>query len=233
VAGWSERADPDLRPQHADVDVFGRYDFRWKGCKAVVPMAGRHAVSNALLALAVADLLGVSPKDAVRGLATAKTGAMRGEARPIGGLTVIIDCYNANPQSVRASLDVLEDHGGVARRVAVLGTMLELGDATDRLHREVFQDALRRDLDLVVATGAFGAAAQALGHAADDRVIATATWRAAYPALKDRLAGDEVVLLKASRGIALEGIVAMLERDFAGSTGASGAHGAGPAAVEA
>ena len=67
VAGWSERADEDLRPQAADVDVFGRYEFQWRGQKVAVPLMGRHAVVDTMLALAIADLLGVSPKDAALG----------------------------------------------------------------------------------------------------------------------------------------------------------------------
>ncbi len=220
VAGWSQRADAELRPGHPEMDVFGRYEFQWKGCKVVAPMAGRHAVSNALIALAIADLLGVSPRDAVRGLSMAEAGSMRGEIRRIGELTVIVDCYNANPQSVRASLDVLQHQGAVARRVAVLGTMLELGSASDELHRDVLGDVFARDIDLVVATGAFGAAADALGQAHSARVITADEWPDAYPELREWLHGDEVVLLKASRGVALEGIVAMLESDFSGTPGA-------------
>jgi UDP-N-acetylmuramoyl-tripeptide--D-alanyl-D-alanine ligase len=219
VAGWSERADADLRPDSAGVDVFGRYEFHWKGVKVVAPMAGRHAVSNALIALAIADLLGVAPRDAARGLATTRTGSLRGEIRRIGDLTVIVDCYNANPQSVRASLDVLEQQGAVAQRVAVLGTMLELGDASERLHRDVLRDALTRNVDLVVATGAFGAAAEGLDLAESTRVIAASDWQEAYPELRARLEGDEIVLLKASRGVALEGIVALIEADFTGTSG--------------
>lgn len=217
VAGWSERADADLRPEEPEVDVFGRYEFRWRGCRAVAPMAGRHAVSDALLALAVADLLGMAPRDAVRGLAQTRTAAMRGQIRRIGDLTVIVDCYNANPQSVRASLDILEHQGAVAQKVAVLGTMLELGAASDALHREVLEEVLARDVDLVVATGAFGSAAHALGRASSARVLTADAWRDAYPSLRRRLRGDEIVLLKASRGVALEEILPLLERDFSGA----------------
>jgi UDP-N-acetylmuramoyl-tripeptide--D-alanyl-D-alanine ligase len=214
VAGWSERADADLRPEEADVDVFGRYELHWRGERVAVPMAGRHAVSNAMLALAVADLLGVAPADAARGLATAESNPLRGEIRRIGGLTVIVDCYNANPQSVRAALDVLEGQGADARRVAVLGTMLELGSESDRLHREVLAYALDREVDLVVATGGFAGAADEIGSLDGERVITAAGWSEAYPLLRERLAGDEVVLLKASRGVKLEGILPLLEADF-------------------
>ena len=214
VAGWSERADDGLRPQDAEVDVFGRYEMSWRGERFAVPMIGRHAVANAMLALAVADLLGVPAADAARGIATARSNPLRGEVRRIGGLTVIVDCYNANPQSVRAALEVLEGQGAGARRVAVLGTMLELGTGSERLHREVLASALEREIDLVVATGGFAAAAEALGAADRDSVVTAPDWSAAYPLLRERLSGDEIVLLKASRGVKLEGILPLLEADF-------------------
>jgi UDP-N-acetylmuramoyl-tripeptide--D-alanyl-D-alanine ligase len=214
VAGWSERADEDLRPLDAKVDVFGRYELSWRGERVSVPMIGRHAVSNAILALTVAELLGVSPVEAARGIAAARSNPLRGEVRRIGGLTVIVDCYNANPQSVRAALDTLEGQGAAARRVAVLGTMLELGAASERLHREVLDSALEREIDLIVATGGFAVAADGLGAAAGERLVIAPDWSAAYPRLRERLAGDEIVLLKASRGVKLEGILPLLEADF-------------------
>lgn len=219
VVGWSERADGEGRPGQPDVDVFGKYAFDWRGQRVTSPMVGKHGVTNALLALTIAELLGVAPRDAVKGLAGTEQRALRTEFRRIGDLTLIVDCYNANPQSVRASLDVLEAQGVAARKVAVLGSMLELGEASPRLHREVLADALDRDVDLVVATGAFAAAAPdadttdvASGH----RLITAVEWADVYPRLRDRLEGDEIVLLKASRGVALEGILPLLEDDFAG-----------------
>ena len=214
VAGWGERADADLRPADVEVDAFGAYDFQWRKKRVRLNVAGRHAVVDALLALAVADLLGVSPERAVAGLAGVSSGSMRGEVRRIGDLTVVVDCYNANPPSVRAALDLLEARAA-GRKVVVLGTMLELGDASERLHREVLADAMAREVDLVVATGAFEHAADEAGGRDDDRLITAPDWQSAYPALRDRLGGDEAVLLKASRGVAMEGILALLEADFA------------------
>lgn len=212
VVGWSERADESGRPGHPDVDVFGKYTFDWRGQRVTAPMFGRHGVTNSMLALTVAELLGVPARDAVRGLSATESRPMRGEYRRVGDLTLIVDCYNANPQSVRASLDVLEAQGVAARKVAVLGTMLELGEESARLHAEVLDDALGRDIDLVVATGAFQAAAGP--EVESDRLITGPEWTEAYPALRDRLRGDEILLLKASRGVALEGILPLLERDF-------------------
>jgi UDP-N-acetylmuramoyl-tripeptide--D-alanyl-D-alanine ligase len=215
VAGSSERADDDARPEAIEVDAFGRHRFHWHGVAVTMPLPGRHAVSNAVLALAVAEMLGAGTDEAVDGLQRAKTGDMRGQVRTIGGLTVIVDCYNANPPSVRAALGLLESYEASSRKVAVLGTMLELGDASSRLHDEVLDAALRRKIDLVVATGGFSEAARRKGVARDARVLTAADWRAAYPDVRERLEGDEVMLLKASRGIALEGMLPLLEADYA------------------
>ena len=216
VVGWSDRADECDQPSNAVVDVFGGYAFEWRGQRVSVPMAGRHAASNALLALTISDLLGVPARDAVRGLASADTGSMRGEFQRIGDLTVIVDCYNANPQSVLASLDVLEEQGSATRRAAVLGSMLELGDAAQGLHERVLADALERDIDVLVLTGAFAAAASGLGvsTAGSKRIVVATEWADAYPELRSRLEGSEVVLLKASRGIALEGLLPLLQADY-------------------
>jgi UDP-N-acetylmuramoyl-tripeptide--D-alanyl-D-alanine ligase len=212
VAGWSERADEDLRPGAVEVDYWGAHRFRWRHHMVNLRLPGRHAVTNALLALAVADLLGVDPGVAVRGLAAVESGRLRGEIRQVGGLTLVVDCYNANPPSVRAALDVLEGYGR-ARRVVVLGTMLELGSASPSLHEQVLLDALSRDVDLVVATGEFwGVDVPEEGRG--DRLMGAPDWASAYPSLRERLGGDEVILLKASRGVALEGILELLEADF-------------------
>ena len=226
IVGWSERADDSARPRHPDVDVFGKYTFEWKGQRVTTPMFGRHGVTNALMALTIAELLGVPPREAVKGLSTTRQRPMRGEYRRIGDLTLIVDCYNANPQSVRASLDVLEAQGMAARKAAVLGSMLELGEASPDLHRAVLTDALERDVDVVVATGLFaGVADDALAAVAltrtpegsappAERLVTAESWEEAYPRVRERLHGDEVVLLKASRGVALEGILPLLEEDF-------------------
>lgn len=222
VAGWSERADEDLRPQEAEADHWGAYRFQWRGARATLSLPGRHAVANAMLALAVADLLGVDPGKAVAGLDGVQAGDLRSEFRRVGDLTLIVDCYNANPQSVRAALDLLEDQEGTGR-VAVLGTMLELGRHQARLHAEVLAAALERELDLVVATGAFARAAEERSGTAGDRLLAAESWSDAYPGLRARLDGHEVVLLKASRGVAMEGLVPLFQKDF--GNGADDGHG--------
>lgn len=210
VAGWSQRADAHLRPEQVEVDAWGGHRFRWHGHTVTLAMPGRHAVVNALLALAVAQLLDVPARAAAQGVSAVEAGSMRGEVRRVGDLTLLVDCYNANPPSVRAALELLDGHAG-QRKVAVLGTMLELGDASERLHAEVLRHALSLGLDVVVATGAFAVAAEGVR---DARVLALAGWKDAYGPLRALLKGDEIVLLKASRGVALEGMLPLLEADF-------------------
>lgn len=210
VAGWGSDADEDLRPVDAEMDHWGRWSFGWRGSRVALAIPGRHVAANALLALTVAELMGVAPADAARGISDARPSGMRGEMRRIGDLNVLVDCYNANPPSVIAALDVLSSQSA-PRKVAVLGTMLELGDAADALHAQVLAKALAHDLDVVVATGGFARVADA---EADDRLVVAEDWQSAYPALRQRLEGHEVVLLKASRGVAMEGLLPLLEADF-------------------
>jgi UDP-N-acetylmuramoyl-tripeptide--D-alanyl-D-alanine ligase len=210
VAGWSERADAGLRPEGAEADATGAYRFRWRGHPVGLSLPGRHVVLDALLALATAELLGVPAHAAARGVSGVGAGSLRGEVRRMGDLTVLVDCYNANPASTRAALDTLAARPG-GKRVAVLGSMLELGAAAPELHGAVLRYALSLPVDLVVATGAFAEAAEDVG---DARVVTAPDWKSAYPALRARLEGTEVLLLKASRGMALEGMLPLLAADF-------------------
>ncbi len=218
VAGWTERADADLRPADPRSDDQGHYRFRWRGEEAALSVPGRHAVTNALLALAVADLVGVSAAAAVAGVSGVSAGSLRGEIRRLGGLTVLVDCYNANPQSVRAALDLLEALPAAEGRVAVLGSMLELGNRSDVLHDELLADALSRPFELVVATGAFADATERSAEAS--RALRGGTLEVsrpvegAYDAMAGRLRAGAAVLLKGSRGVRLERLLEPLERDF-------------------
>lgn len=216
IAGWSERADADLRPVEPRVDSEGRWSFDWRGAPVQLQAPGRHVVGNALLALAVAEALDVSPAAAAAGVSAVPPGAMRGELRRIGGLTFVVDCYNANPQSMRAAIDVLASMATGAPRIAFLGSMLELGDLATGLHRSVLDYAVGSDVDRVVATGAFASVADSTASGA---VLAEPELDAAYEALRPTLRGNETILLKASRGVALERMLDRFEADFGEAEG--------------
>jgi UDP-N-acetylmuramoyl-tripeptide--D-alanyl-D-alanine ligase len=140
--------------------------------------------------------------------------------RQVGGLTLLLDCYNANPQSVIASIGILEEWNA-ARRVAVLGSMLELGDRSAELHERVLSDVLGRELDIVVASGKFAhAAGETPRRGGAPELIAAEQPADAYALLRAKLTGGEVVLLKGSRGVALERLIPSFEADFGGGSGA-------------
>ena len=190
-----------------------------RGRRPIFSRPGRHSVQNALLALTVAELLDVPAAEATRGVGGVEAGSMRGEIRRIGGLTLILDCYNANPQSLRAALDLLVDIEPGRPKVAVLGSMLELGTRSEELHTMLLDEASALGLHLLVATGDFARAAGSVGFRETVQSILSVTDPLeAYEHLRGRLTGDEVLLMKASRGVSLERLIPLFENDFGGST---------------
>jgi UDP-N-acetylmuramoyl-tripeptide--D-alanyl-D-alanine ligase len=170
-------------------------------------LIGRHQVQNALAALAVAREFRVDPALAVAAIETARPSRGRMEARTIAGATVLVDCYNANPDSTRAALDTLAAWPGARRRIAVLGDMLELGADAARLHREAAASIRRGALAglWVIGAHADDYAAGAKRSAVETRVFADKV--ALADALRPLLEPGTVVLVKASRGAALEEVV--------------------------
>jgi len=178
-----------------------------------VPIPGRHNVKNALYAVAVGRTLGLAPEEIRRGLAGATITGMRTErVRGIGGATVLNDAYNASPTSVRASLELLAALP-FARRVAVLGDMLELGPEEEALHRDVGRAIDPARIHWLVTVGkrarwiAEGAAEAGFPAA---RIRCTETPDEAADAVMPLTGADTVILVKASRGMALEAIVRRL-----------------------
>ena len=216
VVGLGAGADAANRPENASPDGHGYWSFVWRGEPVQLRVPGRHSVQNALLALTVADLLGVPAAEAARGIGQVEAGSMRGEIRRIGGLTLIVDCYNANPQSLRAALDLLVEIEPGRPKVAVLGSMLELGARSEELHTVLLDEACGLGLDLLVATGEFARAATDVPPGGST-VLSVMDPLEAYEELRERLAGDEVLLMKASRGVSLERLIPLFENDFGGS----------------
>ena len=170
-------------------------------------LIGRHQVQNALAALAVAREYAVDPGLAVAALEAARPSHGRMEVRTLAGAMLLVDCYNANPDSTRAALETLAGWPGARRRIAVLGDMLELGADAARLHRET--GAATRDAALwVVGEHANDYAAGAKRAGIETRVFADKP--ALADALRALLAPGTVVLVKASRGAALEDVIERL-----------------------
>jgi UDP-N-acetylmuramoyl-tripeptide--D-alanyl-D-alanine ligase len=171
------------------------------------PLEGRHNARNLLLAVAVARHLGV-PLSQLLQLEVAVPGG-RNRRLQQGSLTVLDETYNASPEAVLAALDLLASQPG--RRFAVLGTMLELGERSVELHRAVADRAVERGLDgLVVVSGGAEAEAMAAAAAALPRLAVVDSPEQAADPLTSWLQPGDVVLLKASRGVALERLLPLL-----------------------
>ena len=172
-----------------------------------LPLDGRHNARNLLLALAVGSHLGVDPASAAQLQVNIPGG--RNRRLQQGGLTLLDETYNASPEAVLAALDLLADQPG--RRFAVLGTMLELGDRSIELHQQVAARAAALKLDGVVLVDG-GDEGQAMANVVSglDRLALVATPEAAAAPLGQWLQAGDVVLLKASRGVALERLIPLL-----------------------
>jgi len=204
VAGFSDRADPIFRGFALSLDDEGQVRFRWAGRDVALRLRGRHNGRNALLALAIGRLMDVDDHAAAEAIAKLEPTRMRAEFHRIGDLVVIADCYNANPGSVASAVDLLMDVPRRGGRVAMVGTMRELGEHSASLHAETARRIADMDIDLIVATGEFTEAFRDVEGIDARRVILEVDPDAAFEKMAERLNGDEVVLLKASRGVRLE-----------------------------
>ncbi|MHB1127117.1 MAG: UDP-N-acetylmuramoyl-tripeptide--D-alanyl-D-alanine ligase [Bacillota bacterium] len=179
-----------------------------------IPVLGEHNVRNALAALGVGHCLGLSLVEMREGLARVQFSTMRLEMRQgTNGSLVINDAYNANPASVKASLEVLSRTGG-KRTIAVLGDMLELGIMAEKGHREVGQAAVRHRIDRLIAVGELARliAQGALEAGMDAKAVSffeSNSEATAY--LQEEVTTGDVILVKGSRGMHMEEIVACLE----------------------
>ena len=136
--------------------------------------------------------------------------SMRSFVEPLGRALLINDAYNANPGSMRAAIALLSAVGAGRQRVAVLGTMRELGPSAPERHRDIARAALVSDADVVAGIGDFQAALDAEG-AGDPRVVTGSDVDDLWPVLQQRLQPDAAILLKASRGVRLERLLPHLQ----------------------
>ncbi len=175
-----------------------------------LPLACRAHASNVLLAIAVGLEHGITEFEGPLGEACAASS--RFKVLRIGAFEVLDDTYNANPASVAAALETLGERPATGVRIAVLGDMLELGDAAADLHYEVGELAGRNGVDRLFVRGDFadavvaGARAAGVGHAEaiqEHEAMASAVWEAAD--------AGSVVLVKGSRGMKMEGVIQGIE----------------------
>jgi UDP-N-acetylmuramoyl-tripeptide--D-alanyl-D-alanine ligase len=227
--GFTEDADTGAEAvESAGVDGM-RFVLRAEGTRrpVTIPTLGRLSVHNALAAAAVGRVAGLTFDEIVGGLAAGWSAPHRVQLVRLGSVTLVDDTYNASPRSVVAALDLLAGLPG--RRAAVLGEMLELGDASEDGHRVVGEAAARTvDWLVVVGDGAAGIADGAIEAGLDPgRILRVPDAETALDAIPPRLRGDDVVLIKASRGIGLDRVVEGLRRELAKGPGKGAGDGTG------
>jgi len=198
--GFSESAD--VRAEGVELRADGSH-FTVAGTGFETGMAGRHAVMNLLAAIAVAGVLGIPPGRLREAVGTVAAGRMRGERIEHNGIVVWDDCYNSNPEAAQSMIDVLRETPA-ARRLAVLGEMLELGGAGEELHRRVGRYAAARGIDLLI--GVRGSA-RTMVAAAEEAGLKSVYFE--DPAEAGEFARSEArpgdaVLFKGSRGVKVE-----------------------------
>ncbi len=194
------------------------FDLVGAGGRASValPLFNRVMVSNALLAAAVGGAAGIGIAGIAAGLSGVRLSGKRMEVSPLGkgGGWLINDCYNANPESTASALAALREFPAPARRVAVVGSMGELGEHAPRLHRETGQVAATvACAGLLVFVGPnaadLEAGAKEAGFAASSILLCRDTAEA-VEILPPRLRPDDTLLVKGSRFLKLEGLVSVL-----------------------
>ena len=192
--------------------------FEIDNVRITAPLPGKGSLENVLAAFYLCREFGYYADSFASAVATVKPPQMRLNIIDVGGIKIINDCYNANPQSMMNAIEVLAGFKqGGTRTVAVLGDMLELGDKAEALHRQIGQYAIDKGIDVIFATGKFSdsltSAAQKqaseqsrhieIGNFADTDELCSK--------IRSLIKAGDTVLFKASRSIGLERAVAVIE----------------------
>ena len=182
-----------------------------------VPVGGEHFILNALCGLTVGKLLDLNNEEIKNGIKDFKLTAKRMEINHLkNGVTIINDSYNASYESMKASILNLKNMNGL-RKIAVLGDMFELGDFSEKLHREVGTEILKNKIDKLFLIGNYakfiGKEAENEGYKKED-ILYFEKKEELLKYLKQNLQKGDVVLIKASNGMKLFNIVESLKNEF-------------------
>lgn len=205
----------DLRADRWAIEPDGMGWIEVQGITVRPPLRGAHNLRNAMLALAAARECGLSIAEAARGIAATTAPAMRVAWEEAGRATIINDAYNSSPASARAALELLEQAGAGRQRVAVLGTMREMGEQSPRVHAELAKTVLASPIEIIAGIGEIADALREAGPS-DGRVVTGSDIEDLWSRLLPRLDADAMILLKASRGVRLERLLPFLT-DWAGA----------------
>jgi len=204
-------AGADLAPDKVALDELARPIISIGGHSFTLAARGLHQADNAIRVWAVAQELSLDLHDSAQALEQFALPGGRGELIHEGALTILNDSYNANPQSFRAVIATAAAMRGERRLVFVAGTMRELGETSASLHREIADELVNLHPELLAAVGDFVPALEPYAGALKHRLITAEEPLALAPRLSQHIRGDELVVLKASRGVALERIIPALK----------------------
>jgi UDP-N-acetylmuramoyl-tripeptide--D-alanyl-D-alanine ligase len=151
--GFGIDSDCDFRAGDIETATDPGITFTVNGYRLSLPIFGRVNVYNALAAIAASSVWNCGPEEWRNGLAGFAPADMRMIVEEFEGVRLLIDCYNANPDSVRASLNAFRDMETSGKRIAVLGDMLELGDSSDYLHKDVGKAVQSAGIDHLLCIG--------------------------------------------------------------------------------
>jgi UDP-N-acetylmuramoyl-tripeptide--D-alanyl-D-alanine ligase len=194
----------DFRAESINYTNDGINSFIVRGIEYRINLPGKHNIYNALAAIAAAGNLGCDLKALIEPLANLRPYRLRSEVFQSNGITIINDCYNANPVSMRLAIDTLAEYPGRGRKIAVLADMLELGVQEKNYHRQVGEYLSARRVDALFAFGKLSELyiENFIGnfkmHFTDKKSL--------IDELQNYLRPGDVVLVKGSRGMALEEI---------------------------
>ncbi len=180
-----------------------------------IPLPGEHMVYNALAAASVGVALGLSPEEISAGIAAVKPTEGRSNLIRCGDRVIIDDCYNANPVSMCAALDLLSQAD--TRKVAVLGDMFELGENTEKLHGDVGRHAAECRIDVIICVGEISAEMAKEAQAANEGGSEVCYYPGKEALLRELgrlvMPGD-TILVKASHGMGFAEIVEILNQNI-------------------
>lgn len=184
--------------------------------EAEIPLPGKHMVYNALAATAVGKIMGLDAEEIERGIRSVEAVSGRSHLIKTSEYTIIDDCYNANPVSMKAAIDLLRE--AITRKVAILGDMFELGENEKELHRQVGEYAASHDVDVLICVGTLSEEMyQAAADCPDKKENMELYYFATLEDCKNEAAGllkqGDAVLIKASHGMHFTEVVELLTQE--------------------
>ena len=192
--------------ENAECDIFGEiisngayestFTVRGSNEKFTIACGGEHNVRDALSAIAVGRALGMDDTAISEGLSAFKNTGMRQDIYEHNGIMVIRDCYNANPDSMRASLSLLRDFGVQGKRICALGDMRELGEGAAEFHRQVGEFAAVC-ADMIFVTGEY---AESYFDGAGEKCIICEDKKSLAVKLSKHIKAGDALLVKGSYG---------------------------------